>query len=128
MFLEVVHCTQPRSDTEVYITSNFPSSPQISKDMQCWPGHETGRVMESRREHLLAGIWHLTTHGPEVLEAVPDGMDVGHSHKHDLTVRIVLCRPERKVEHANLSWKQPLKSSSHAQSSPGRTEHSSMAT
>lgn len=65
--------------------------------------------MESQREHLLAGIRHLATHSPKVLEAVPDGMDVGHSHKHDLTVRVVLCRQERKAEHTNLSWKQLLK-------------------
>lgn len=46
------------------------------------------------REHLLAGVWHLATHSTEVLEAVPDGMDVGHSHEHDLTVGVVLCRRE----------------------------------
>lgn len=44
------------------------------------------------RDHLLAGIRHLATHSPEVLEAVPDGMDVGHSHEHDLTVGVVFCR------------------------------------
>lgn len=47
------------------------------------------------REHLLARVWHLATHGAEILEAVPDGMDVGHSHEHDLTVGVVLCRYER---------------------------------
>lgn len=47
------------------------------------------------REYLLAGVWHLATHSAEVLEAVPYGMDVGHSHEHDLTVGVVLCRCER---------------------------------
>lgn len=65
--------------------------------------------MGCQGEHLLAGIWHLATHGPEVLEAIPDGMDVGHSHKHDLTVGIVFCRAEREGEHTNMSWKQPLR-------------------
>lgn len=51
--------------------------------------------MESEQGHLLAGVWHLATHSAEVLEAVPDGMDVGHSHEHDLTVGVVLCRRER---------------------------------
>lgn len=48
--------------------------------------------MGAGRDHLLAGIRHLATHSPEVLEAVPDGMDVGHSHEHDLTVGVVFCR------------------------------------
>lgn len=47
------------------------------------------------REHVLAGVWHLATHGTQILEAVPDGMDVGHSHEHNLTVGVVLCRHER---------------------------------
>lgn len=40
--------------------------------------------------HLLSWIWDLTADCPQSLEAVPDGVDVGHSHKHDLTVGIVL--------------------------------------
>lgn len=64
---------------------------------------------EYLREHLLAGIWHLATHSPEVLEAIPDGVDVGHSHKQDLTVRIVFCRQERKGEYTDMPWKQPLR-------------------
>lgn len=58
------------------------------------------------REHLLAGIGHLATHSAEVLEAVPDGMDVGHSHEHDLTVGVVLCTHKRRVEHKSVFWKQ----------------------
>lgn len=54
-----------------------------------------GEGWNQSREHLLAGVWHLATHSTEVLEAVPDGMDVGHSHEHDLTVGVVLCRHER---------------------------------
>lgn len=46
-------------------------------------------------EHLLAGIWHLAAHSPEVLEAIADSMDVGHSHEHDLTIGVVLCRQEK---------------------------------
>ena len=58
------------------------------------------------REHLLAGIGHLATHSAEVLEAVPDGVDVGHSHEYDLTVGVVLCTHKRRVERKSTSWKQ----------------------
>lgn len=39
---------------------------------------------------LLSRIWDLTADGPESLEAVSDGMDVGHTHEHYLTVGVVL--------------------------------------
>ena len=52
--------------------------------------------------HLLAGIRHLATHSTEVLEAVPDGVDVGHSHEHDLTVGVVLCTHTRKVQREDI--------------------------
>lgn len=102
MFLDVVHYTQLCSDTEVLSLPISPSNP-------LWMCSTAVEGMEYQREHLLAGIWHLATHSPEVLEAIPDGMDVGHSHKHNLTVRIVFCRQERKGEHTNMSQKQPLR-------------------
>lgn len=92
----VVHCVQACSD--------FPAPHQVPPNVQYWlrgPGRD-----EYQRKHLLAGVWHLATHSPEILEAVSDGMDVGHSHKHHFTVRIVLCRQERKVGH---TLKQPLR-------------------
>lgn len=39
---------------------------------------------------LLSWIGDLTADGPQSLEAVADGMDVGHSHKHHLAVGVVL--------------------------------------
>lgn len=39
---------------------------------------------------LLSWIRDLTADGPQSLEAVPDGMDVGHSHEHHLAVGVVL--------------------------------------
>lgn len=83
-------------------------------------------AMDSQREHLLAGIWHLATHSPEVLEAVPDGMDVGHSHKHDLTVRIVFCRREERgaYNHVLETATHDKNNPSGQESFPGRTEHS----
>lgn len=39
---------------------------------------------------LLSRIWDLTADSPQSLEAVADGMDVGHSHKHYFTVGVVL--------------------------------------
>lgn len=82
------------------------------------------------REHLLAGIWHLATHSPEVLEAIPDGVDVGHSHKQDLTVRIVFCRQEERgvYRHAPETATQDKNNPSGQESFPGRTEHSRTAT
>lgn len=111
MLLEVVHCIQPCSDTEVF---KLPSLPLKSPtDMQSTSCPRLGG-MESQREHLLAGIWHLATHSPEILEAIPDGVDVGHSHKHNLTVRVVLCRQEKTATQD--------KSSPSGQSFPDRTD------
>lgn len=64
---------------------------QSSKYRKYYRKDETGGTME----HLLAGIWHLAAHSPEVLEAIADSMDVGHSHEHDLTIGVVLCRQEK---------------------------------
>lgn len=44
---------------------------------------------------LLSRIRDLTADGPQGLEAVPDGMDVGHSHKHHLTVWVVLYKQKQ---------------------------------
>lgn len=38
----------------------------------------------------LSWIGDLTADGPQSLEAVPDGVDVCHSHKHHLAVGVVL--------------------------------------
>lgn len=44
-----------------------------------------------RRINLLSWIWDLAADGPQGLEAVADGVDVGHAHEHHLTVGVVLC-------------------------------------
>lgn len=75
--------------------------------------------------HLLAGIWHLATHSTEILEAVPDGVDVGHSHEHDLTVGVVLCTHVRKAECKDiLETGRQNRSGPSGQSSLGRAGHS----
>lgn len=63
-----------------------------------WEGGQGGGTNElraARREKvkridLLSWIGNLTADGPQSLEAVADGVDVGHSHKHHLTVGVVL--------------------------------------
>lgn len=45
-------------------------------------------------ENLLGWIRHLGAKETQRLEALADGVDVGHSHKHHLTVGIVFCRRE----------------------------------
>lgn len=45
-------------------------------------------------ENLLRWIGHLSAKETQRLEALADGVDVGHSHKHHLTVWIVFCRWE----------------------------------
>lgn len=63
-----------------------------------WEGGREGGTNElraARREKvkridLLSWIGDLTADGPQSLEAVADGVDVGHSHKHHLTVGVVL--------------------------------------
>lgn len=41
--------------------------------------------------NLLSRIRDLAADGPQGLEAVADGVDVGHAHEHHLTVGVVLC-------------------------------------
>lgn len=55
--------------------------------------HEPGQSRTERkvkRIDLLSRIRDLTADSPQSLEAVPYGVDVGHSHEHHLTVRVVL--------------------------------------
>lgn len=42
-------------------------------------------------EDLLGWIRHLSAKESQRLEALADGVDVGHSHKHHLTVGVVFC-------------------------------------
>lgn len=51
-----------------------------------WGGRE-----KVRRINLLSWIRDLAADGPQGLEAVADGVDVGHAHEHHLTVGVVLC-------------------------------------
>lgn len=51
---------------------------------------ERGRE-KVRRIDLLSWIRDLAADGPQGLEAVADGVDVGHAHEHHLTVGVVLC-------------------------------------
>lgn len=63
-----------------------------------WEGGREGGTNEPRaarrekvkRIDLLSWIGDLTADSPQSLEAVADGVDVGHSHKHHLTVGVVL--------------------------------------
>lgn len=84
--------------------------------------------MEPEMEHLLAGIRHLAAHSPEVLEAIPDGMDVGHSHEHNLTVGVVLCRCKRGEWSLRACPGNRDKSGPSWHSFPGRAEPSKMRT
>lgn len=43
-----------------------------------------------RRINLLSWIRDLAADGPQGLEAVADGVNVGHAHEHHLTVGVVL--------------------------------------
>lgn len=54
------------------------------------PEHVAGDITEN----LLGWIGHLGAKKTQRLEALADGVDVGHSHKHHLTVGIVFCRRE----------------------------------
>lgn len=81
------------------------------------------------REHLLAGIGHLATHSAEGLEAVPDGMDVGHSHEHDLTAGVVLCIHKRRAEHKSALCRQASRTRAVQWAKlPCRAEHSRTGT
>ncbi len=42
--------------------------------------------------YLLGWIWHLSAEETQRLETLADGVDVGHAHKHHLTVGIVLWK------------------------------------
>lgn len=56
-------------------------------------GTNEGRAAQRekvKRIDLLSWIRDLTADGPQSLEAVPDGVDVGHSHEHHLAVGVVL--------------------------------------
>lgn len=44
--------------------------------------------------NLLGWIRHLSAKESQRLEALADGVDVGHSHKHHLTVGVVFCSSE----------------------------------
>lgn len=46
-------------------------------------------------EHSLDRIRDLSAESPQTLEALPDGVDVGHAHEHHLTVGIILYRKHR---------------------------------
>lgn len=48
-------------------------------------------------EDLLGWIGHLGAEEAQRLETLADGMDVGHTHKHHLTVRVVLYRGEQHI-------------------------------
>lgn len=50
-----------------------------------------GEREKVRRIDLLSWIRDLAADGPQGLEAVTDGVDVGHAHEHHLTVGVVLC-------------------------------------
>lgn len=52
--------------------------------------HRLGCQNQQENSHLLAGVRHLTADSAQVLEAVPDGVDVGHAHEHDFTVWVIL--------------------------------------
>lgn len=52
-------------------------------------------------EDLLGWIRHLCAEEAQRLETLADGMDVGHTHKHHLTVRVVLYRGE---QHVIIEW------------------------
>lgn len=55
------------------------------------PGHRQIRHQtQLEKSHSLAGVWHLTADSTQILEAVPDGVDVGHAHEHNFTVGIIL--------------------------------------
>lgn len=82
------------------------SAPKELKLKLQWPG-EAGDITEN----LLSWIGHLSAKESQRLEALADGVDVGHSHKHHLTVGIVFCRCERwkqwfkqKSQEAKRSW------------------------
>lgn len=51
-------------------------------------------VRDVAGENLLGWIRHLGAKETQRLETLADGVDVGHSHKHHLTVGIVFCRRE----------------------------------
>lgn len=55
--------------------------------------HKRGQSCSERKVKqmdLLSWIRDLTADGPQSLEAVPNGVNVGHSHEHHLTVGVVL--------------------------------------
>lgn len=55
--------------------------------------HKPGQNLFERKVkgiNLLSWIRDLTADSPQSLEAVADGVDVSHSHEHDLTVGVVL--------------------------------------
>lgn len=61
-----------------------------------WRQTEAERCVGGGREkvrwiNLLSRIRDLAADGPQGLEAVADGVDVGHAHEHHLTVGVVLC-------------------------------------
>lgn len=62
----------------------------------CGEGGEVHKPRQNLSERkvkeidLLSWIGDLTADSPQSLEAVPDGVDVCHSHEHDLTVGVVL--------------------------------------
>ena len=47
--------------------------------------------------NLLGWIRHLSTEETQRLETLADRVDVGHSHKHHLTVGIVFCNRRKTV-------------------------------
>lgn len=53
--------------------------------------------------HLLSWIWHLCAEQTQGLKALPDRMNVCHSHEHYFTVWIILCReiPRKREETEN---------------------------
>lgn len=54
--------------------------------------HKECSCLTNATWNLLARIWHLTADCPQVLEAITDGMNVSHTHKHHFTVRIIFWK------------------------------------
>lgn len=51
------------------------------------------------KKTLLGWIRHLSAEETQRLETLADGVDVGHAHKHHLTVGIVLWNRRKTMKH-----------------------------
>ena len=60
-------------------------------------GGKKKKKKKKKMKNLLGWIRHLSAEETQGLETLADGVDVGHAHKHHLTVGIVLWSRRKTV-------------------------------